>query len=61
MEGLFKFETVSEYNALNNHETLHPLVNIINFSKANPRSWGGAKTIKINYGLYCIFLKEVKC
>lgn len=61
MEGLFKFETVSEYNALNNHETLHPLVNIIDFSKANPRSWGGAKTIKINYGLYCIFLKEVKC
>ncbi|MGI0105973.1 helix-turn-helix domain-containing protein [Salinimicrobium sp. WS361] len=61
MEGFFQFDTVDEYNKLNNHETLHPLVNIIDFSKADRRSWGGAKTIKINYGLYCVFLKEVKC
>ncbi|MDI6046122.1 helix-turn-helix domain-containing protein [Flavobacterium yafengii] len=53
--------SVAEYNALNNPETLHPLVSIINFSKANPRSWGDSKTVKINYGLYCIFLKQVKC
>lgn len=61
MEPIFKFDTVSEYNALNNHETLHPLVSVIDFSKAQPRSWGGEKNVRINYGLYCIFLKDVKC
>jgi AraC-like DNA-binding protein len=61
MERIFRFDTVAEYNALNNHETLHPLVSVIDFSKANPRSWGGEKHVRINYGLYCIFLKDVKC
>lgn len=61
MDQVYMFNSVAEYNALNNHETLHPLVSIINFSKANPRSWGDSKTVKINYGLYCIFLKQVKC
>jgi len=61
MERIFKFDTVAEYNALNNHETLHPLVSVIDFSKANPRSWDGEKTVRINYGMYCIFLKDVKC
>ena len=61
MNKVYKFDTVSEYNALNNHETLHPLVSVIDFSKAAPRSWGGEKTVRINYGLYCIFLKEVNC
>jgi AraC-like DNA-binding protein len=63
MEKVFQFDTVAEYNALNNHETLHPLVSVIDFSKSNPWSWpgGNAKTIKVNYGLYCIFLKEIKC
>ncbi|MCK9411780.1 MAG: helix-turn-helix domain-containing protein [Prolixibacteraceae bacterium] len=61
MERIFRFDTVTEYNALNNHETLHPLVSVIDFSKANPRSWGGEKNVRINYGLYCIFLKDVKC
>jgi len=60
MENTYRFDTVSEYNALNNHETLHPLISVIDFSKANPRSWGGEKRIRINYGLYCIFLKDVK-
>jgi AraC-like DNA-binding protein len=61
MEPIFRFDTVSEYNTLNNHETMHPLVSIIDFSKANPRSWGAEKNVRINYGLYCIFLKDVKC
>ena len=34
MEDILKFETVSQYNAFNNHETLHPLVSVIDFSKA---------------------------
>ncbi len=61
MERIFRFDTVAEYNALNNHETFHPLVSVIDFSKANPRSWGGEKNVRINYGLYCVFLKDVKC
>jgi len=60
MERIFKFDTVNEYNALNNHETLHPLVSVVDFSKANPRSWDGEKSVRINYGLYCIFLKDIK-
>lgn len=60
MDRIFRFDTVTEYNALNNHETLHPLVSVIDFSKANPRSWGGEKSVRINYGLYCIFLKDFK-
>ncbi|MBV5313144.1 MAG: helix-turn-helix transcriptional regulator [Prolixibacteraceae bacterium] len=60
MERIFRFDKVTDYNALNNHETLHPLVSVIDFSKANPRSWDGEKSVRINYGLYCIFLKDVK-
>lgn len=61
MDKMFKFDTVSEYNTLNNHDTKHPLVTVIDFSKAKPRSWDGQKLVKINYGMYCVFLKEVKC
>ena len=63
MEKVFKFDAVAEYNAVSNHETLHPLVSVIDFSKSKPWSWPspGDKAIKINYGLYCIFLKEIKC
>lgn len=61
METVYKFDSVQEYNILNNHETLHPLVSVIDFSKAKRRSWNGSKKVKINYGLYCIFLKEAKC
>jgi len=63
MDQVHKFDTVKEYNALNNQETLHPLVTVIDFSRSKPWSWpgGDSKTIKINYGLYCIFLKEIKC
>jgi hypothetical protein len=37
-------------------------VSVIDYSKAAPRSWGEEITrIKFNYGLYCIFLKDIKC
>jgi AraC-like DNA-binding protein len=61
MEKVFRFNTVNEYNALNNQETLHPLVSVINFSKANPRTWGKEKSVKLYFGFYTIFLKDVKC
>jgi AraC-like DNA-binding protein len=61
MEIIYPIDKISVYNAVNNHTTLHPLVSVIDFSKANPRNWGDAKRIKFQYSLYCIYLKEVKC
>lgn len=56
MEKEFNFDTISEYNAFNNHDTHHPLVSVIDFSKAKERTGS-----KMNFQLYCIFLKDVKC
>src|SRR6056297_2322129 len=53
---MITFETISDYNDFNNHETLHPLVSVIDFSKAEVRTGK-----KMYFGLYCIFLKDVKC
>lgn len=61
MNKVVKFNTVSEYNTFNNSETLHPLISVIDFSKADERSWEGEKTVRIYYGFYCIFLKDIKC
>jgi len=56
MEHLIKFETITDYNAFNRNETLHPLVSVVDLSKAAPR-----KAASMYYGFYAIFLKEVKC
>lgn len=56
MDNMRRFETIGEYNAFNNNETLHPLVSVVDLSKANPRSGS-----KMYFGFYTIFLKDVKC
>jgi AraC family transcriptional activator of pobA len=56
MENLRRFETISDYNTFNNNETLHPLVSVVNMSKASPR-----QTSNMYFGFYTIFLKEVNC
>ncbi len=61
MVPAYNFDTINAYNTFNSHKTLHPLVSVIDFSKANPRTWGGEKLVRIVYGFYCIFLKDVKC
>lgn len=61
MEKIVKIDNINDYNLANNHKTLHPLVSVIDFSKANPRDWGEDMTVKFQYGLYCIYLKDVKC
>lgn len=48
--------SVSDYNKMMNHETLHPLVSIIDFSKSDPIS-----QYKRSYGFYTVFLKDVMC
>ena len=56
MDHLRRFETVSDYNAFNNNETLHPLVSVVDLSKASPR-----QASNMYFGFYTVFLKEVKC
>lgn len=49
-------ETIDQYNKMLGIETLHPLVSIIDMSKANP-----IRHFKHTFGFYAVFLKEVKC
>jgi len=56
MENMLKFNTVSDYNSFNNHPTLHPLVSVLDLSKADPR-----RGSRMYFGFYTVFLKDVKC
>jgi len=56
MDDLRRFETINDYNVFNNNETLHPLVSVVDLSKATPRTGS-----KMYFGFYTIFLKDVKC
>ena len=53
---LRRFETINDYNVFNNNPTLHPLVSVVDLSKASPRQGS-----KMYFGFYTIFLKDVKC
>lgn len=56
MEAILKFETIKQYNAFNNQESLHPLVSIVDLSKADIRH-----SRRMSFNFYTIFLKEIKC
>lgn len=56
MEEVIKIDSVAGYNKMRGVETLHPLVTVIDLSKAQPMA---AQTF--NFGLYAIYLKELKC
>lgn len=56
MDTLRRFETISDYNNFNNNETRHPLVNVVDLSKAAPRQGS-----RMYFGFYTIFLKDVRC
>lgn len=56
MDKIINFDSVRDYNNFNNNETLHPLVSIVDLSKAEPRY-----LYKMSFGIYCIILKEVRC
>jgi len=56
MDNMRRFDTVSDYNTFNNTETLHPLVSVVDLSKANPRQGS-----RMYFGFYTVFLKDVKC
>ena len=57
MEELIKLDSVDKYNKLFGLETLHPMVAVIDLSKATV--W--PEHFKINYGVYALFLKDTKC
>lgn len=56
MEEILMVESVHQYNTMMGQETLHPLVSVVDFSKA-PQS----RHVRMNMGIYTIFLKDVKC
>lgn len=53
---MIRFETISQYNAYNNHQTLHPLVGVVDYSKSQTR-----QRTRMYLGFYTIILKDVKC
>ncbi|HLX90874.1 MAG TPA: helix-turn-helix transcriptional regulator [Puia sp.] len=56
MDTFRRFETINDYNLFNNNETLHPLVSVVDLSKASPRQGS-----RMYFGFYTVFLKDVKC
>src|SRR6266540_1261904 len=54
MDNMRRFETINDYNIFNNNETLHPLVSVVDLSKAAPRQGS-----RMYFGFYTIFLKDV--
>lgn len=56
MEHIIKLENVDHYNHLYGLETLHPLVSVVDLTKATKI----VNHIQMNYGLYALFLKQAK-
>ena len=56
MNEIIRINTVAEYNNRVGQETLHPLVSIVDFSKAEPFYY-----FRMQMGLFAIFLKDLKC
>lgn len=56
MDQIIKLENVDQYNNLYGLETLHPLVSVVDLTKATKR----VNHIQMNYGLYALFLKQTK-
>lgn len=56
MSTIESINTIYDYNEYMGVKTIHPLVSVVDMSKCSPRQFK-----RINYGLYCIFLKNVNC
>ena len=56
MDQILKLDNVDQYNSLYGLETLHPLVSVVNLTKATNM----VNHIEMNYGLYALFLKQTK-
>ena len=58
MEKIIKIDNVDTYNKLYGFETFHPLVAVVDMSKAQHIISGEAI---FNYGVYSLFLKQTYC
>jgi AraC family transcriptional regulator, transcriptional activator of pobA len=56
MNEIIRINTVAEYNKQVGVETLHPLVSVVDFEKAEPFCY-----FRAQLGVYTIFLKDSKC
>jgi len=56
MDSIVKIDSVSQYNTMRGVATQHPLITVLDLSKAQPMP---AQTF--NFGLYAIYLKELEC
>ena len=56
--SIIKIDTVDQYNKLYGLKTLHPLVSVVDLGKAKQNI---PLECTINYGVYALFLKQVKC
>lgn len=56
MDKIVNLDNVDRYNQLYGFETLHPLVSVVNLNEATR----GVDTIRLNYGVYALFLKLEK-
>ena len=57
MENIIKIDTVRDYNNLFGVETRHPLVNVLEGTQVSHP----VRHCRKNFGLYVIFLKDLKC
>ena len=56
-QEVIKLEDVNRFNDIFGLETLHPMVSVVDLSKAT--RW--PETLTINYGVYAVYLKKTKC
>ena len=68
MKTVATISTIHEYNTLTDHQTLHPLVSVLDFSQSKRRqdttrtsAAGTSSAVQaVNFGFYSVFLKEDK-
>lgn len=56
-KDIIRVDTIDQYNKLFGLETLHPLVAVVDLSKAPV--W--PEHFCFNYGFYCLYIKDAKC
>lgn len=57
MDEIIKIDTIDQYNKFYGLETLHPLVAVVDLTKATQHP----NHVRINMGVYSLFLKHTKC
>lgn len=56
MDKIIKLDNVDQYNCLYGLETLHPLVGVVDLTKATRK----VNHVQMSYGVYALFLKQAK-